>query len=59
MKETTERTKIQEQGLISNFLGPLGPLFFTIHENVLMPLAKSILMPLGLATAKSATDAAI
>ena len=59
MKGTAEITKIQEQGLISNFLGLLGPLFFTIHENVLMSLAKSVLMPLGLATAKSATDAAI
>ena len=59
MKGTTEKTKIQERGLISNSLGPLCSLFFTIHENVLMSLAKSVLMPLGLAAAKSAADAAI
>ena len=59
MKGTTEKTKIQERGFISNSLGPLGSLFFTICENVLMSLAKSVLMPLGLAAAKSATDAAI
>ena len=50
-------------GQSGRFLGRLvGPLFkagFPLLKNVLKPLAKSVLIPLGLTAAASATDAAI
>ena len=56
----TELHKIVQSG---GFLGrPLGPLLKTgllLIGNVLKPLAKSVLIPLGLTAAASATDTAI
>ena len=45
-------------GFLSKLLGPLLYTGLPIITNVLEPLAKSILIPLGLTTAASATDAA-
>ena len=50
-------------GQSGRFLGRLvGPLFkagFPLLKNVLKPLAKSVLIPLGLTAAASPSDAAI
>ena len=52
---------IQSGGFLGKLLGPLlktiGPL--PLMKNVLTPLAKSVLIPLGLTTAASAADAGI
>ena len=49
----------QSAGLLGRFLGPLQKTGLPLIGNVLKPLAKSILIPLGLTAAASATDAAI
>ena len=49
----------QSAGLLGRFLGPLLKTGLPLIGNVLKPLAKSILIPLGLTAAASATDAAI
>ena len=55
----TQLHKIQQSGgLLGRLLGPLLKAGLHLIENVLKPLAKSVLIPLGL-TAASATDAAI
>ena len=48
----------QSRGFLGRLLGPLLKTVLPLIENVLEPLAKSILIPLGL-TAAAATDAAI
>ena len=48
----------QSRGFLGRLLGPLLRTGWPLIGNVLKPLAKTILMPLGL-TAASATDAAI
>ena len=57
------KTQLQKIGQSAGFLGRLsGPLLkagLPLTGNVLKPLAKSILIPLGLTAAASATDAAI
>ena len=57
------KTQLHKIGQSGGFLGRLvGPILKTalpLIENVLKPLAKSILIPLGLTGAASATDAAI
>ena len=58
------KTQLHKMGQLGGFLGRLlGPLVKTglpLIEDVLKPLDKSVLMPLGLtAAAASATDAAI
>ena len=57
------KTQLHEIGQSGGFLGRLlGPLLKTglpLIGNVLKPLAKSVLIPLGLTAAASATDAAI
>ena len=57
------KTKLHKKGQSGGFLGRLlGPLLKTglsLTRNALKPLAKSILIPLGLTTAAAATDAAI
>ena len=58
IKKTSRIIKIQERGLIS-FLVPLTRAGLTLVKNVLTPLAKSVLIPLGSAAATSAADAAI
>ena len=57
------KTQLHEIVLSGRFLGRLlGPLLKTglhLMKNVLKPLAKSVLIPLGLTATVSATDAAI
>ena len=57
------KTQLYKIGQSGGFLGrSLGPLLKTglpLMKNVLKQLAKSVLMPLGLTAAASATDAAI
>ena len=48
----------QSGGFLGRLLGPLLKTGLPLMKNVLKPLAKSILIPLGL-TAAAATDAAI
>ena len=42
-----------------NFLGPLLKPWLSLKKNVLTPLARTVLMPLGLTAAASTTDVAI
>ena len=49
----------QSRGFLGGILGPLLKTGLTLMKNVLKPLAKSVLIPLGLTAATSATDAAI
>ena len=49
----------QSGGFLGRFLGTLRKAGLSLMLNVLMPLAKSVLMPLGLTAAASATDAII
>ena len=56
----TQLHKIRQSGgFLGRLLGPLLKYGFPLIGNVLKPLAKSILIPLGLITAASAIDAAI
>ena len=58
LKGTTRKIDIQEGGY-SNFLRPLATAGFPLMKKVFTLLAKSILLPLGLSTGMSATDATI
>ena len=49
----------QSEGFLGRLLGLLLKTGLPLVENVLKPLAKSVLIPLGLTAAASATDAAI
>ena len=49
----------ESEGFLGRFLGPLLKTVLPLRGNVLKPLAKSVLIPLGLTAAASATDAAI
>ena len=49
----------QSGGFLGKFLGPLLKIRLQLVGNVRKPLAKSVLIPLGLTTVASATDAAI
>ena len=49
----------QSEGFLGRLLGLLLKTGLSLVENVLKPLAKSVLIPLGLTAAASATDAAI
>ena len=52
--------KIGQSGaFLGRILGPLLKTGLLLMKNVLKPLAKSVLIPLGLTAAASATDAAI
>ena len=52
--------KIDQSGrFLGRILGPLRKIGLPLMKNVLKPLNKSVLIPLGLAAAVSATDAAI
>ena len=57
------KTQLHKIGQSGEFLGRLlGPLLKTglpLMKNVLKPLAKSVLIPVGLTAAASSTDAAI
>ena len=49
----------QSGGLLGRPLGPLIKTGLPLMKNVLRPLAKSVLIPLGFTAGASATDAAI
>ena len=50
---------IQSGGFLGRLLGPLLKTGLFLMKNVIKPLAKSILIPLGLTAAASAADAGI
>ena len=50
---------IQSGGFLGKLLGPLLKTGFPLIKNVIKPLAKSVLVPLGLTAAASAADAGI
>ena len=50
---------IQSGGYLSKLLGPLLKTGLPLIKNVIKPLAKSVLIPLGLTAAASAADAGI
>ena len=58
LKGTIRKFPGQEVGFL-NFLRPLMSVNLTLIKNILTPLAKSVLVPLGLTKAASATNAAI
>ena len=49
----------QSGGFLGRLLGPLLKTGLLLIKNVIKPLAKSVLVPLGLTTAASAADAGI
>ena len=56
----TQLTKmIQSGGFLGRLLGPLLKTGLPLIKNVIKPLAKSVLIPLGLTAAASAADAGI
>ena len=50
---------IQSEGFCGRLLGPLLKTGLPLMKNVIKPLAKSVLIPLGLTAAASAADAGI
>ena len=50
---------IQSGGFVGRLLGPLLKTGLLLIKNVIKPLAKSVLVPLGLTAAASAADAGI
>ena len=50
---------IQSGGFLGRLLGPLLKAGLPLIKNVIKPLAKSVLIPLGLTAATSAADAGI
>ena len=50
---------IQSGGFLGRLLGPLLNTGLPLMKNVIKPLAKSVLIPLGLTAAASAADAGI
>ena len=50
---------IQSGGFLGRLLGPLLKAGLPLIKNVIKPLAKSVLIPLGLTAAASAADARI
>ena len=50
---------IQSGGFLDRLLGPLLKTVLPLIRNVIKPLAKGVLIPLGLTAAASAADAAI
>ena len=50
---------IQSGGILGKLVGPLLKIQLPLIKNVITPLAKSVLIPLGLTAAASATDAGI
>ena len=56
----TQLHKIRQSGgFLGRSLGPLLKTGLTLMKNILKPLAESVLIPLALTTAASATDACI
>ena len=50
---------IQWGGFLGRLLGPLLKTRLTLIKNVINPLAKSVLIPLGLTATASAADAGV
>ena len=50
---------VQLRGFLGKLIGPLLKNGFPLIKNVLKPLGKSVLIPLGLTTAASAKDTRI
>ena len=60
LKTQTQLCKIiQLGGFLGRLLGPLLKTGLPLMESIIQPLAKSVLTPLGLTAAASATDAGI
>ena len=59
LSKTLLRKIGQSGGFLGRLLGPLLKTGLPLIGNVLKPLAKSVLIPLGLTAAASATNAAI
>ena len=59
LSKTQLSKMIQLRGFLSRLLGPLLKTGLPLIKNVIKPLAKSVLIPLGLTAAASAADAGI
>ena len=59
LSKTQTSKMIQSGGFLGILLGPLLKTGLPLMKNVIKPLAKSILIPLGLTTAASAADTGI
>ena len=59
LSKTQLSKMIQSGGFLSKLLGPLLKTELPLIKNVIKPLAKSALIPLGLTAAASAADAGI
>ena len=59
LSKTQISTIIQSGRFLGRLLGPLLKTRLTLMKNVIKPLAKSVLIPLGLTAAASAADAGI
>ena len=57
LSKTQLSKMIQSGGFLSRLLGPLLKTGLSLIKNVIKPLAKSFLIPLGLTAAESAADA--
>ena len=56
LSKTQLSNMIQSGGFLGRLLGPLLKTGFPLMKNVMQPLAKSVLIPLGLTAATSAAD---
>ena len=59
LSKTQLSKMIQSGGFLGRLLGPLLKTGLPLIKNVIKPLAKSVLIPLGLTAATSAADAGI
>ena len=59
LSKTQLSNMIQSGGFLGRLLGPLLKTGLPLMKNVIKPLAKSVLIPLGLTAAASAADAGI
>ena len=59
LSKTQLSRMIQSRRLLGRLLGPLLKIGLPVMKNVIKPLAKSVLIPLGLTAAASAADAGI
>ena len=59
LSKTQLSKMIQSGGFLGRLLGPLLKIGLHLMKSVIKPLAKTVLLPLGLTAAASATDAGI
>ena len=59
LSKTQLSKMIQSGGFLGRLLGPLLKIGLPLIKNIIKPLAKSVLIPLGLSAAASAADAGI